>query len=82
MKQWKGIGEVGGGENLFKSRLVQRIGIPQSDALKSADSNREIIPNISPSFGRDDVCPSESYNELPKMSEKTMPLLQPPKQEV
>ena len=58
------IGEAGEGENLFKSRLVQSIGIPQYDTLKSSDSNGEFIPNILPSFGRADVYPSKFHDGL------------------
>ena len=36
-------GEAGEGENLFKSRLVQRTGIPHFDTLTTTDSNSEFI---------------------------------------
>ena len=67
--------EAGEGENLFKSRLAQRTGILKLDALKCSDSNSEFIPNISPSFGRANVYPSESHNglsecNLPNYTEK------------
>ena len=58
------IDVAGEGENLFKSSLVQRIGIPQPDTLKNSDSNSDFISNIIPSFGRAGVYPLKFHDVL------------------
>ena len=68
--------DAGDEENLFKSRLVQRTGIPQLAVLKSSDSNSELKLDISHSFLRADVYPSEPHNglseNLPTYTEKNL----------
>ena len=59
------LAEAVEGENFFKSKLVQRIGIPHSDTLKNLELDNELIQNIIPSFScRADVYASEFHDVL------------------
>ena len=55
---------VGEDDNLFKSKLVQRTGIPQLAVLKSSYSNGELNLNTSPSFGGANVYPLKPHIRL------------------